>query len=593
MKIELPNTAWTLSPLAVVLLAVILAGRSPGLAPAGIFPFSAELLAWALLGALAALHRPFAADRAGGERRGAVTLGLGTLVLAPAAARLGAVPAVWVAAIAFLVASVGLRNTPRRIHLAKLAPVAAATLAGTSVFAAGDGAVFAIGSGTSLLPIASYLGVFAVFQAVGDALERRFTPRALAVPWRPARLLPLILDAAGWVLGISLTVAAAAAGWESVAVATAACALLAAEAARNALLRRASVQKAGKLERMQLANARILGQTADMGEIARQIFSECRRVLPVQWFQLELMEDPAVESPAAGSPADGDPDRPQRPTSWAAGPDGEVFAGRPQPPDRPRMIPGIHRRAAWRVFEESLEAEDLTLAVVRLWCDPRHIKPGTERLFSSLVPQMTSSVHRARLEREATLDPLTQVPMRRKLETRLAKAYLRSCDDGVSMAVIMCDLDFFKRINDTLGHAAGDRALIVVARILDSRRRESDFCCRYGGEEFALLLERASGEAALQLAERLRLAVEALDLTYEGQAIPLTLSAGVAAFPEVHVKTAGELLLLADEALYEAKEQGRNQCLLNVGQGVYRSPAGTLIRGAEEVPKPAPPRIFD
>ncbi|MEE8526886.1 MAG: GGDEF domain-containing protein [Thermoanaerobaculia bacterium] len=583
MKIELPSTAWTLSPLAAVLLAVIIAGRSPTLAPEGIFPFSAELLGWALLGALAALHRPFAVDRPGGERRGSVTLGLGTLVLAPAAERLGAVPAVWVASLAFLAASVELRDT-RRIHLVRLAPVAAATLAGTAVFVSG--------SGTTLLPVGSYLGVFVVFHAATVALERRFTPRAPAVPWRPARFFPLILDAAGWVLGISLTAAAAAAGWRSVSVATVACALLAAEAARNALLRRASAQRAGKLERMQLAHARILGQTSDMEEIARQIYSECRRVLPVHWFQLELIGDPTTP-PDAGAPDAGAPDRPEQPTSWAAGPDGAVFAGRPKPPNRPRMIPGIHRRAAWRVFEEPLEAEDTTLAVVRLWCDPRRIKPGTEKLFSSLVPQMTSSVHRARLEREATLDPLTQVPVRRKLETRLANAYHRSCDDGVSMAVIMCDLDFFNRINDTFGHAAGDRALIVVARILDSRRRESDFCCRYGGEEFALLLERATGEAALQLAERLRLAVEALDLTDEGQAIPLTLSAGVAAFPEVHVKTAGELLLLADEALYEAKEQGRNQCLLNVGQGVYRSAAGTLIRGAEELPKPPPPRIFD
>lgn len=586
MKIELPSTAWTLSPLAAVLVAVAVAGGVPALAPAGILPLDAELAAWAVLGTLAALHRPFAGQRSGS---GLATLGLGTLALAPAADRLGAVAAVWVAGTAFVAAEAGrsllerraarrnLSAAPRqnrRRNLTRLAPVGAASLAGAAVFATAD---------RTLLPAVAYVVAFVVFYALGVALERRFAPRGLAAPWRPRRFLPLSLDAAGWLLGTALAAAGAAAGWETAGVAAVACALLAAEAARNALLRRVSAQRAGKLEKMQLANARILGQTADMQEIARQIFSECRRVLPVEWFQLEVAAEGATSHPEAVR---------AQPTSWAAGPGGTLAEGRPRPPDRPRTIPGIHRRAAWQVFEEPLEAEGETLAVVRLWCDPRRVKPGTEKLFASLVPQMASSVHRARLEREATLDPLTQVPMRRKLETRLANAYHRSCDDGVSMAVIMCDLDFFKSINDTHGHAAGDRALTVVARILDSRRRESDFCCRYGGEEFALLLERATGEAALQLAERLRLAVEALDLTHEGREIPLTLSAGVAAFPEVHVKTAGELLLLADEALYAAKEQGRNRCLLNVGQGVYRSVAGALIHAAEAPPKPPPPRIF-
>ncbi|MEM6795841.1 MAG: diguanylate cyclase, partial [Acidobacteriota bacterium] len=92
--------------------------------------------------------------------------------------------------------------------------------------------------------------------------------------------------------------------------------------------------------------------------------------------------------------------------------------------------------------------------------------------------------------------------------------------------------------------------------------------------EFTILLERTDGGAALQLAERLRVAVEALDFVYDGQNIPLTASLGVAAFPELMIKTASELLLLADEALYEAKERGRNQCLLHVGKGAFRAYPG-------------------
>ena len=130
---------------------------------------------------------------------------------------------------------------------------------------------------------------------------------------------------------------------------------------------------------------------------------------------------------------------------------------------------------------------------------------GQKTSSRTLVPQMASAVHRARLDREARLDPLTGVPVRRILDSSLHRAFRRSCDEGTSMAVIMCDVDHFKQVNDTYGHAAGDEALKLVARTLDTERRETDLCCRYGGEEFTVLLENTSGEAALQLAERLRL----------------------------------------------------------------------------------------
>lgn len=255
------------------------------------------------------------------------------------------------------------------------------------------------------------------------------------------------------------------------------------------------------------------------------------------------------------------------------------------------MLPGVHRRAAWRLIEARLAVDGEVLAQVRLWCDPRQIEPGAEELFATLVPQMASSVHRARLDREARLDPLTGVPVRRILDSALQKAYRQSCDEGRSLAVIMCDVDHFKLVNDTHGHAAGDEALILVARALDAERRENDLCCRYGGEEFTLLLESTSGEAALRLAERLRLAIREIDLVFEGREIPLSVSAGVAAFPELHIKTAGELVLLADEALYEAKQRGRDRCLLNLGRGAFRSISGIDL-GDPAPPAREPPRIF-
>ena len=97
------------------------------------------------------------------------------------------------------------------------------------------------------------------------------------------------------------------------------------------------------------------------------------------------------------------------------------------------------------------------------------------------------------------------------------------------------------------------------------------------------------------MAERLRLRVAAVELAVDGErggSIPLTLSAGVAAFPKLHVKTASELLLLANEALYEAKRRGRDRCLLNVGLGRYAAPDGSLVEAEVRRPEIAPPRLF-
>ncbi len=107
-----------------------------------------------------------------------------------------------------------------------------------------------------------------------------------------------------------------------------------------------------------------------------------------------------------------------------------------------------------------------------------------------------------------------------------------------------------------------------------------------------LLLEATAGEAALLAAERLRVRVEELDFRVEGQRVPLTLSAGVACFPELYIKTAAELLLFADEALYEAKRSGRNRCLLDLGQGRYLDVEGAVHASEEAHPALEPPRIF-
>ncbi len=570
-----------------VLGALIVASNSSNLAPGGILPHPAEMFAWCLAAALAALHRPLA-----GAALGGATLGLGTLMLPAAVARFGVVPAALMAGLALLAADLGhglagRRSAAMRSGSSPWESLERATLVAGSVLAAAAAAI------RWLDPAAPFawrvLGPFAVYalglvlltlsvaqlrrQAAGSTRPLR---PAAARPLRPAAadLGVLSLDAAGWAIGTLCLDAAEQVGWALIGPLVAALALVTAEAARNAALRSAAALRAADLERMQHAHQRILGEISGMGGIAQQILIECANVLPVQWFQFELAH-PEGDS-----------------RSWSAGPAGVLVEGEPQPPSRPEALPGVHRRVAWRVIEKPLVVEDETLAVVRLWCDPRRIEAGAEELLATLVPQMASSVHRAQLDREARLDPLTGVPVRRILESRMQAAYRECYEEGKPMAVIMCDIDFFKRINDTYGHTAGDAALVAFAQTLDTHRRDNDLCCRYGGEEFTVLLESTGGESALRLAERLRVAVEALEFEFEGQRIPLTFSSGVAAFPELHIKTASELLLLADEALYAAKEQGRNRCLLNLGKGAFRAPAGRTIRAREAPAGVEVPRIF-
>lgn len=159
------------------------------------------------------------------------------------------------------------------------------------------------------------------------------------------------------------------------------------------------------------------------------------------------------------------------------------------------------------------------------------------------------------------------------------------------MSVIMVDLDHFKLINDRYGHAIGDQALVHVTRLLEEHRREADVCCRYGGEEFALVLEDADGETALAVAERIRRAVETSEFVPDGKQVPLRLSAGIASFPNLPIKKGRELIELADEALYEAKRRGRNLCLLKLGQARFRDVSllapGPIEREKTQTPQSA------
>lgn len=160
----------------------------------------------------------------------------------------------------------------------------------------------------------------------------------------------------------------------------------------------------------------------------------------------------------------------------------------------------------------------------------------------------------------ATRDPLTGCLNRRAFESESAAALTVAAERSQPVSCVMCDIDHFKKVNDTYGHAGGDLVLQAAAKLLESELRTGDLLARFGGEEFCILLPNASAETALSIAERLRARVAA-DLgrsLRQGDDIRVTMSFGVEAFGS-HGSALDTVIDLADQALYHSKKSGRNR----------------------------------
>ena len=164
-----------------------------------------------------------------------------------------------------------------------------------------------------------------------------------------------------------------------------------------------------------------------------------------------------------------------------------------------------------------------------------------------------------RLEQLAQVDPLTKLANRRAFDSRLHAEWERGAALGHPVSLLMIDVDHFKPFNDHYGHVAGDECLQVVGNTLASTARtRTDISARYGGEEFAILLPCVGLEIAVEVAERVRKAVEALNIAHcDAPAGQVTVSIGVASFVPM-VGDARQLVKTADIALYAAKRRGRN-----------------------------------
>ncbi|MBI5711818.1 MAG: diguanylate cyclase [Chloroflexi bacterium] len=202
-----------------------------------------------------------------------------------------------------------------------------------------------------------------------------------------------------------------------------------------------------------------------------------------------------------------------------------------------------------------------------------HLRGSVEAAIADDAPLATSVAERialalANLRLRETLrvqsirDSLTGLFNRRYMEETFERELQRAARKGTPLGVIMLDIDHFKRFNDTFGHEAGDALLRELGQLLHLRFRGADIACRYGGEEFTLILPEASVQATLQRGEELREAVGGIRLEHLGQSLGVvTLSLGVAAFPD-HGSNKESLLRIADAALYRAKKEGRNRVVI-------------------------------
>ena len=161
------------------------------------------------------------------------------------------------------------------------------------------------------------------------------------------------------------------------------------------------------------------------------------------------------------------------------------------------------------------------------------------------------------LEHLSRTDPLTGLSNRRDIHEKLEAEQSRCHRNGKVFSLIMADFDFFKRINDSYGHAAGDHFLVAAAQTFQTNLRKEDCCARWGGEEFLILLPETDPDNAFNTAEKLRQLVANYSLDVQGHSIGTTLSFGISTYQ--HDEEIENCIARADEALYQAKNRGRNQ----------------------------------
>lgn len=244
-----------------------------------------------------------------------------------------------------------------------------------------------------------------------------------------------------------------------------------------------------------------------------------------------------------------------------------------------RLLPSL---SSVNVGDDIAAALPESLSLQKLFSDPSHSQKmglrinGQLQHFEARVLPLFVEKHQAgwavilanvttqvllvhELRRQAETDKLTGVANRRSFTSAIGRENARSVRHGTVFSVLIIDVDHFKSINDHFGHVAGDRVLATVAGRIASCLRHTDLPCRYGGDEFAVLLPEAGPEIALDVAERIRCAIANDPVEMTGQTIPVSASAGLATYDPARTADWEQLLNEADQALYRAKAEGRNR----------------------------------
>ncbi len=222
-----------------------------------------------------------------------------------------------------------------------------------------------------------------------------------------------------------------------------------------------------------------------------------------------------------------------------------------------------HQRRATELAQERALVNEMFARELEEKAKERLERSVAERTRElSLAMKKLSDANKA-LENLSTTDGLTQVKNRRFFNLTIIEEWKRATRNSYPLSLLFIDLDHFKQINDRYGHMVGDECLIQAASVVESQsRRMEDSVCRYGGEEFAVILPNIDSQTAVSIAEKIRVAIEEIEFCRDGNYFNLTASIGISSITPDPENGINSLITQADSALYQAKDAGRNCCMI-------------------------------